>query len=118
MKALVLVLAMLALAACGPRGSDTESGPRFSATGPGRPQEYVFAVYPLHNPQRLFEVYGPLVDYLNRHVPGASFRLEASRNYETFEQKLHARRFDFALPNTYLTLRSLEHGYHVIAKMG
>ncbi|HEX7454670.1 MAG TPA: PhnD/SsuA/transferrin family substrate-binding protein [Gallionella sp.] len=72
----------------------------------------------MHNPARLFEIYGPLIDYLNRNIPGATFRLEASRNYEEFEKKLYARQFDFALPNPYQTLNSLGHGYHVIAKMG
>lgn len=81
-------------------------------------KEYVFAVHPLHNPVHLFEVYGPLVNYLNRNIPGVTFRLEASRNYEAFEQRLYARRFDFALPNPYQTLHALDHGYHVIAKMG
>lgn len=95
-----------------------QAGPKFSPTAPPAGKEYVFAVHPLHNPARLFEIYGPLVDYLNRNTPGATFRLEASRNYEAFEQKLYSRQFDFALPNPYQTLNSLGHGYRVIAKMG
>ncbi len=95
-----------------------QSGPQYSTQTPAAGKEYIFAVHPLHNPTRLFEVYGPLIDYLNRNIPGVTIRLEASRNYEAFEEKLYARKFDFALPNPYQTLNALGHGYHVIAKMG
>ena len=80
--------------------------------------EYVFAIHPLHNPERLFAVYGPIADYLSAHIPGAQFRLEASRNYEEFEKKLYARAFHFALPNPYETVASLRYGYRVFGKMG
>ncbi len=80
--------------------------------------EYVFAIHPLHNPERLFAVYGPIADYLSASIPGARFRLEASRNYEEFEKKLFARAFHFALPNPYQTVRSLNLGYRVFGKMG
>lgn len=113
---LALTLVVFGLMACG--RDEGAAGPRFSAKAPAAGKEYVFAVHPLHNPARLFEIYGPLVDYLNRNIPEARFRLEASRNYEEFEKKLYARQVDFALPNPYQTLNSLSHGYHVIAKMG
>lgn len=119
MKRLLLGFLAIVLAACG-RGTENEaSSPQYGsheAAGQGR--TYVFAIHPLHNPVRLFEVYGPVIDYLNRNIPGATFRLEASRNYEEFDRKLYAREPDFALPNPYQTLNSLRHGYHVIAKMG
>ncbi|HUW51255.1 MAG TPA: phosphate/phosphite/phosphonate ABC transporter substrate-binding protein [Sulfuricella sp.] len=108
----------LALAACGPNEAGKTTEPQFSTLAPAVGKEYIFAIHPLHNPERLFEVYGPLIDYLNRNIPGTTFRLEASRNYEKFEKKLYARQVDFALPNPYQTLNSLKHGYHVIAKMG
>lgn len=91
---------------------------QFSPAPPDARKEYVFAVYPLHNPVRLFGIYGPLIDYLDRNIPGATFRLQASRNYEEFNRNLYARKFDFALSNPYQTLNSLKYGYHVIAKMG
>lgn len=80
--------------------------------------EFVFAVHPLHNPQRLLQVYGPVMDRLNRTVPGARFRFEASRDYADFEQKLAKRRIHFALPNPYQVLVSETHGYRVFGKMG
>jgi phosphonate transport system substrate-binding protein len=120
MKKFLVALFTLLLAACGQQSGEEKSAPAFSPAPPTghAPREYVFAIHPLHNPVRLLEVYGPLVDFLNRNVEGASFRLEASRNYGEFEKKLYARKFEFALPNPYQTLNSLQHGYHVIGKMG
>jgi phosphonate transport system substrate-binding protein len=116
-RSILLALVLAPLVACD-RGEREQGAPLYSARPPGPEKEYVFAIHPLHNPTRLFEVYGPLIDYLNHNVAGASFRLEASRNYEEFEKNLYARRYDFALPNPYQTVNSLKHGYHVIAKMG
>jgi phosphonate transport system substrate-binding protein len=118
MKNLWMLVLMLALAACGQDEAGKSLEPKFTTKSPELGKKYVFAIYPLHNPARLFEVYGPLVDYLNRNISGTVFRLEASRNYEEFDKKLYGRELDFALPNPYQTLNSLIHGYHVIAKMG
>jgi phosphonate transport system substrate-binding protein len=114
----ILMLAAFGLMSCNRDESGGKSEPLYAAKPATANKEYVFAIHPLHNPVRLFEVYGPLIEYLNRNIPGTTFRLEASRNYEEFESKLYARQFNFALPNPYQTLNSLGHGYHVIAKMG
>jgi phosphonate transport system substrate-binding protein len=120
LKNLLLGLIVLALVACDHTDADKAVTPQFSATAPMpvAGKVYIFAIHPLHNPVRLFEIYSPLISYLNRHIPDATFQLEASRNYEAFEKKLYERQFDFALPNPYQTLNALDHGYHVIAKMG
>ena len=81
-------------------------------------QEYTFAVHPLHNPTHLFEIFNPLVEYLNKRIPNVRFKLEASRDYATFDEKLINQTVDFALPNPYQTLVAIEQGYRVIAKMG
>lgn len=117
MKKLLLGLFVVLLTACGPGHEAETTAPQYGAEEPAG-KVYVFAIHPLHNPVRLFEVYGPVIDHLNRNIPGATFRLEASRNYEEFDKKLYGRQPDFALPNPYQTLNSLRHGYHVIAKMG
>jgi phosphonate transport system substrate-binding protein len=80
--------------------------------------EYAFGVVPLHNPERLFEIYGPLTAYLSAHIPDAQFRIEASRDYGDFESKLHSRVFPFALANPYEIVRAVDHGYRVFGKMG
>ncbi len=80
--------------------------------------EYSFAIHPLHNPARLFDVFQPLIDHLNHHISGAHFVLEASRDYPSFDRKLANYSVDFALPNPYQTIESIKHGYKVFAKMG
>lgn len=92
--------------------------PSFSEFSKGQTKEYIVGIHPLHNPQRLIELYGPIIEYINVNMPEAHFRLEASRNYEEFDKKLYSGYFDFAMPNPYQTVRSLKHGYRIFAKMG
>jgi len=79
---------------------------------------YRFAIHPLHNPQKLSEAYQPLVDYLNSQLQGAQFELEASRDYQAYEQKYRDRKPAFLLPNPWQTLQAMKVGYHVIAMAG
>jgi phosphonate transport system substrate-binding protein len=106
---------LLLLCGC---GEQQEYQPGFVAQQAKPEKNYSFAIHPLHNPEMLLERYGPIVDYINRHIEGAHFTLEASRNYEEFDKKLYAGQPDFALPNPYQTVNSLKHGYHVFGKMG
>ena len=117
MKWHVAALAALLIVGCGKQQEETYQ-PTFSPRGADKPREYIVGIHPLHNPQHLVEVYGPVVDYLNVTIPQAHFRLEASRNYEEFEKKLYSGHFDFAMPNSYQTVRSLKNDYRVFAKMG
>lgn len=79
---------------------------------------YVFGVHPFHNPSRLFQVYQPMIDYINEHLDKSELRLEASRDYASFDKKLFSGYFDFALPNPYQTVVSTQNGYKVFGKMG
>lgn len=111
--------ALVFLTACGSGEREAGYQPEFAGqTGPATRAEYLFAVHPLHNPEKLFAVYGPIVDRINQAIPEVHFTLEASRNYEEFDKKLYARRFDLALPNPYQTVNALRHGYRVFGKMG
>jgi phosphonate transport system substrate-binding protein len=93
--------------------------PTYSSLNPNtNTQEYIFGIHPLHNPKRLFEVYGPLIDLINEKIPTIKLKLEASRNYDSFNKKLYSGHFDFALPNPYQTVESLKYGYDVFGKMG
>lgn len=91
--------------------------PRFADQTP-QIKEYLVGIHPLHNPKRLFEIYGPIIDRINQAMPGVALKLEASRNYEEFDKKLYSGHFDFAMPNPYQTVRSLAHGYQIFGKMG
>lgn len=80
--------------------------------------EYIFAVHPLHNPDRFFEIYQPLINYINAQVFDFSLKLESSKDYQSFEQKLYSRKFHFALPNPYQSVTATKYGYTVFGKMG
>jgi len=92
--------------------------PQYSATSTLIEDDtFIFGIHPLHNPERLHEFFGPITDYLSNNIEGVSFKIEASRNYATFDEKLYSGKFHFALPNPYQTINSFEHGYKVFAKM-
>ncbi|MES9944864.1 MAG: PhnD/SsuA/transferrin family substrate-binding protein [Candidatus Thiodiazotropha sp.] len=92
--------------------------PTFSSTPPDTETVYLFGVHPLHNPQYLYKVFGPLMDYLSEQIAGVRFKLEASRNYAAYDKKLYAHKFHFSLPNPYQTINAVDKGYRVFAKMG
>lgn len=79
---------------------------------------YRWVPHPLYNPLKLSETLQPLVDYLNRQVPGANLQLETSRDYQAFEKKFRARDAEFLMPNPWQTLEAQKVGYHVIAMWG
>ncbi|HEY8034769.1 MAG TPA: phosphate/phosphite/phosphonate ABC transporter substrate-binding protein [Methylobacter sp.] len=111
-----LLLDLPLLAGSNKQPNDTYE-PSFSAQSKFKVPKYIIGIHPLHNPKRLFEVYGPIVDFINANIPEADFTLEASRNYEEFDKKLYSGHFDFAMPNPYQTVNSLKHGYRVFGKM-
>jgi len=80
-------------------------------------KEMVFGIHPYLNPLDMQKAYHPIMEYLQTKIEGVEFSLEASNSYAHFEEKLYRGDFDFALPNPYQTVLSLEHGYGVIAKM-
>lgn len=114
---LVYAVLTLGLSACD--GDDEPNyAPTYSGTPPIREEVYRLGVHPLHNPETLYAVYQPLLDYLNARLDGVRLELEASRNYAAYEAKLYDRHYDFALPNPYQTILSITHGYRVFGKMG
>lgn len=113
----IWALTLMLLVSCG-KQEEVAYQPGFTTKPKDGLKEYVVGIHPLHNPQRLIEIYGPIVEYISLHIPEARFKLEASRNYEEFDKKLYAGHFDFAMPNPYQTVRAFKHGYRVFAKMG
>ncbi|MBE0472197.1 MAG: phosphate/phosphite/phosphonate ABC transporter substrate-binding protein [Methyloprofundus sp.] len=79
---------------------------------------YRFAVHPLHNPQKLIEVYQPLINDINQQLDGARIEVEASRDYQVYESKIDKREPAFLLPNPWQTLIAMEKGYNVMAMAG
>jgi phosphonate transport system substrate-binding protein len=79
---------------------------------------YHFAIHPLYNPQKLNESYQPLMRYLNQQLQGGQVELEASRDYQAYEQKYQQSLPEILLPNPWHTIQAMQHGYHVIAMAG
>lgn len=116
LRMLFLMSCVLFLISCDQ--AEEQYQPKFSATSVAQKEEYVFGVHPLHNPQQLQIIYSPLMDFLNTHIQEVTFRLEASRNYAAYEEKLYAGKFQFALPNPYQTILAEDKGYKIFGKMG
>lgn len=116
-KIQILLILLLILNGC-----DTEQTctyrPKFGKESTTGVVRYVIGVHPLHNPQRLLEVFGPVAELLTREIRDSDFEIEASRNYAAFDKKLYSGKFEFALPNPYQTVLSLNHNYRVFGKMG
>jgi phosphonate transport system substrate-binding protein len=110
----LLALAWLMLLASGSARAEGEYRPSGSASSE---TTYIFAPHPYLNPQDLYNAYEPVARYLERKIPGARFQVETSKDYADYEAKVSSGLFHFGLPNPYQTVFSLEHGYHVIAKM-
>lgn len=108
---------VLLLTACSER-SDVTYQPQYS-THPivAGEKEYIIGIHPLHNPERLHEMFGPIANYLSKHIPGVRFKIEASRNYAAYDKKLYGRQFHFSMPNPFQTINALNYGYRVFAKV-
>ncbi len=113
-----VLLVLILISGC-QRKDVSEYEPQYSENPPLQKKTvYIFGVHPLHNPKRLFEVYQPMVSYINARLNGSELRLEASRNYSAYEKKLFSGYFHFSLPNPYQTIVSTQHGYKIFGKMG
>jgi len=110
-----LLVCFLLIFACGKKPE--ADLPEFSNVPVSETTVYRFGIHPLHNPNRLHEIFDPMMDYLEKHIPDSEFKVEASRNYAAYDEKLFSGKFHFSLPNPYQTLESLRHGYKVFGKM-
>lgn len=118
-KLITIVLLIVFFSGCQNDGIKEDYTPLYSTTAPlNHKTIYIFGIHPLHNSERLFAVYAPMIDYINARLGNAELRLESSRDYPSFDNKLAAGHFDFALPNPYQTVTSADHGYKIFGKMG
>jgi phosphonate transport system substrate-binding protein len=112
-----IFVTILSLAGCNSESSDNYNV-AYSDTPIIDKKVYLFGVHPLHNPKKLFEVYQPLVDLINKQLVDAQIKLEASRNYAAYDKKLFSGYFDLSLPNPYQTIVAADKGYDIFGKMG
>jgi len=118
-KSTLLILLLITFFSACQKKEEIEYIPLYSEQAPLKKRDvYIFGVHPLHNPKRLFEVYQPMVKYINERLEKSELRLEASRNYAAFDKKLFSGYFHFSLPNPYQTVISTQKGYKVFGKMG
>ena len=117
MKTLLALITTLLLLGCD-RPAEPPALKYSSAPASTTIPTYRLAIHPLHNPQKLAEAYQPLIDHLNRQLPAVHIELEASRDYQAYEQKFRARGPELLLPNPWQTLESIKVGYRVIAMAG
>ena len=117
LSAFTAALFALLLAGCEPPPASKPLEYSAAPAGSALPS-YRLAVHPLHNPQLLAEAYQPLIDRLNQQLDGVRIQLEASRDYQAYEEKFRARGPAILLPNPWQTLEAMKVGYHVIAMAG
>jgi len=93
--------------------------PEYATTPPATATVFSFAPHPLMNPQKLAEIYGAMVDALNRSLAPdrITLKLEVSQSYAAFNEKIRRRQVRFALPNPYQTVLSQDYGYRIFGKM-
>lgn len=111
------LLLLLCLVGCDRTPAEKPLEYRSSPVAPVAPV-YSLVPHPLYNPRKLGEVFQPLVEHLNRHLPGTRIELEASRDYQAYEQRIRTRQPAILLPNPWQTLEAMKVGYHVIAMWG
>lgn len=118
-KLIVFLLLMISFFGCDNKSVNDEYTPKYSNTPPLIDKHiYVLGIYAGENPNRTFEIYQPMVNYINARLKNSEIRIETSKNYQAFNKKLFSGHFDFALANPYATFRAAEKGYRIVGKMG
>ncbi|HIJ87922.1 MAG TPA: phosphate/phosphite/phosphonate ABC transporter substrate-binding protein [Desulfuromonadales bacterium] len=117
-KLIVTLLFTVSVAGCNPEPQNREPQYGKTAQQQGK-QNYMLAVHPLYNPQKLIQTYQPLVDHLSKQSNSITFEIvEPSKDYSSFESKIRDRVPHFLLPNPWQTLEAMKFGYTVIAMAG
>ena len=72
MMSIIAILPILILAAC-TEEKTTDYTPQISSNKTSSEEiVYRFGIHPLHNPKRLHDVFGPMMEYLNDNFEGIS----------------------------------------------
>ncbi|HZP65605.1 MAG TPA: PhnD/SsuA/transferrin family substrate-binding protein [Rudaea sp.] len=84
------------------------------AAGGGRAiaADYTFTIEPDYPPERIQEIYKPLMDYLGKST-GQHFTLTPARNYHFYWRDIQAgAKADFAFDEAHLTDYRIQHGHY------
>ncbi|MES2323086.1 MAG: phosphate/phosphite/phosphonate ABC transporter substrate-binding protein [Pseudomonadota bacterium] len=114
-RLIVILAATLLLASCEKAAAPPAYTPTLSSA-PARAKlaEYTFAVTPMSNFRDVYDVFQPIMDYMNARLPGARLVLEVPRGLDEHDHQLAARRFAFALSNPWHTWRAAQTGGYTI----
>jgi ABC-type phosphate/phosphonate transport system substrate-binding protein len=78
---------------------------------PAYAAEYVFRIEPANPPERVAEIYAPLMTYLKK-ATGADFKLEVAKNYHNYWRDLLAgAKTDFAFDEAHLASYRIQHAH-------
>ena len=111
---LVLAAALL-LSACDKAAPPAAYAPTLApAPAKSRVAEYTFAVTPMSNFRDVYDVFQPVMDYLNARLPDARLVLEVPRGLDEHDQQLTARSFAFALSNPWHIWRAAQTGGYTV----
>jgi phosphonate transport system substrate-binding protein len=80
--------------------------------------QYSFGVPPIRHTSSLWDHYAQLIQALNKSNLGFTLRLESGQTSDTYDAKLRAGAFDFALVDPYQVLVAEDRGYAVVARTG
>ena len=80
--------------------------------------QYSFGVPAIRPVRSLWDRYAQLIEALNRSSVGFTLKLESAQTPDTYDAKLRAAVFDFAIVDPYQVLIAENLGYAVIARTG
>jgi phosphonate transport system substrate-binding protein len=103
---------------CGRQPADYTPVYGSSAILPNAIPQYSFGVPAIHHARSLWERYAQLLDALNRASSGFTLKLESAQTPDTYDAKLRAGVFNFAIVDPYQVLVAENLGYAVIARTG
>jgi phosphonate transport system substrate-binding protein len=116
---LVFIGWIFILSGCDSDQSADQALPQYADQAPESDKKiYTLGVHPLHNPKKLYSVFNPLAKYLSDQLEDVTIRVQASKDYPSYDQKLAQKAFDLTLPNPYQTITHYQYGYQTIAQMG
>ena len=71
-------------------------------------KQYNFVVQPIHNQEKMNQIYQPLVNYLNKE-PGHTFNVVTAKSFISYWEKMKKGQFDLILDQSEIHLLVLSH---------
>jgi phosphonate transport system substrate-binding protein len=114
----VVLASSVLLAGCARQPADYTPLYGSSPLVPNTIPQYSFGVPAIRHARSLWDRYAQLINALNRDSTGFTLKMESAQTPDTYDAKLRARVFDFAIVDPYQVLVAENLGYAVIARTG